>query len=194
MYAEFVDVAETAQLVRAALRREFPKTKFSVRSSRYAGGSDVDVRYIDGPPQPLVEAVVGPYRGGGFDGSIDLAYSRSAWLFPDGHAERAGTEGTAGSMGSVPSAPVGRQPAGARLVQFGADHLFVTRRLTPAGAERLADALSQWLGAPCHVRPQCRADSVPPDCVELVGTDPNAPLDSRFHHARQEVLNGLDLT
>ena len=46
-----VSLTDTAKLIRATLKAKFPGIKFSVRSSRYAGGSSIDVRWNDGPGQ-----------------------------------------------------------------------------------------------------------------------------------------------
>ncbi|HEY6731870.1 MAG TPA: LPD29 domain-containing protein [Solirubrobacterales bacterium] len=64
--------AETAKLVRAALKESFPGQKFSVRSSTYAGGASIDVTWIDGPTQPAVNEVVKQFEGATFDAMIDL--------------------------------------------------------------------------------------------------------------------------
>lgn len=67
-----IDTAEVAKIVRAELKKHFPAVKFSVHSSRYAGGSSIDVGWIDGPTVKAVEAVAGDYHGATFDGMIDL--------------------------------------------------------------------------------------------------------------------------
>ena len=48
--------AETAKLVRAALKRSFPGCRFSVRSSTYAGGAAIHVSWVDGPRSSDVDA------------------------------------------------------------------------------------------------------------------------------------------
>jgi hypothetical protein len=83
----YLTVAETAKLVRAALKREFPGVKFSVRSSSYAGGAAIDVTWTDGPQDDAVKAVTGRYSGADFDGMIDLKTYNSHWLYEDGHSE-----------------------------------------------------------------------------------------------------------
>lgn len=73
--ARYVDAAETAALVRQALKEAFPRTRFSVRSRRFAGGSSVDVAWTDGPAVAQVEAVVDRFEGRRFDGATDYAYT-----------------------------------------------------------------------------------------------------------------------
>jgi len=64
--------AETAKLVRRDLKAAFPGVKFSVRSSTYAGGASIHVRWIDGPVVADVDEVVGKYAGATFNGMIDM--------------------------------------------------------------------------------------------------------------------------
>lgn len=52
------DVTESAKDIRVILKAEWPKTKFSVRSERYAGGSSVDLTWTDGPTLTQVDQVV----------------------------------------------------------------------------------------------------------------------------------------
>lgn len=63
--------AETAQLVRTALKAAFPGVKFSVRSKTYSGGASIDVSWTDGPNRESVEHVIHPFEGATFDSSTD---------------------------------------------------------------------------------------------------------------------------
>lgn len=69
--SKFISCADTAKLLRAALKEAFPEIKFSVRSSVYAGGASIDVGWIDGPKGDQVEAIVKRFAGGSFDGMTD---------------------------------------------------------------------------------------------------------------------------
>lgn len=55
---EYRDIKAIAGDIRAALKREFPATKFSVRIDRFSGGSSCDVRYLDGPTVKQVNAAL----------------------------------------------------------------------------------------------------------------------------------------
>lgn len=68
----YLTPAETARFIRRALKREFPTTKFSVRSSSYSGGGSVRLLWTDGPTRKAVETVAKPYEGATFDPMIDL--------------------------------------------------------------------------------------------------------------------------
>lgn len=140
---EYVPVAEQARMIRKALAKAFPETKFYVRSHSYAGGASIDVRY-DGtaslevnasgryvrtykPGAPTLEAVrevTDPYSGGSFDGTIDLAYSIDRFVDEDGAIVGGESFGTVGSMGSHPGFSV-RPMKPARRVAFAGKYVFV---------------------------------------------------------------------
>ncbi len=64
--------AETAKLLRAALKEVFPITKFSVRSDTYAGGASIDVRWVDGPTSKDEQRICKQFDGADFDVMQDL--------------------------------------------------------------------------------------------------------------------------
>lgn len=144
--AERIDTVEQAKLIREALKRNFPGSKFSVRIDRYSGGSSVDIRWTDGPTESMVEDITNPYRGGGFDGMIDLAYSQSAWLLPDGTVRFAGTSGTEASRGSVPASFGSPMHPGARLVRFSGQYIGISRRISPEFQARCLEKVRDELG------------------------------------------------
>lgn len=140
----YLTCADTAKLVRKALKREFPTTKFSVRSSVYSGGASINVKWIDGPLQAQVQSVVSAYDGGDFDGMIDLKYSVETWLCPDGFAVPAYSGGTEGSMG-VHEGYAFAPPADAVLVHMGADFIFADRSDSREALEAAIDATcAKW--------------------------------------------------
>lgn len=132
MSKTYLSCAETAKLVRAALKKAFPGVKFSVRSDTYAGGASIRVGWTDGPSSKAVEAVTNAYAGGGFDGMIDMAYNKDSWLMPDGSAAFASSEGTTGSMGSYAPYSHPAPAAGAVKVSFGADYIFCNKSFSVA--------------------------------------------------------------
>lgn len=67
----YLSCAETAKVVRASLKESFPGVKFSVKSSTYAGGASITVRWTDGPTTKQVDAVIGHLESSYFDGMID---------------------------------------------------------------------------------------------------------------------------
>lgn len=142
----FISVADTAKLVRAALKKAFPGVKFSVRSRTYAGGASIDVGWTDGPLASQVEAIAKNYQGGGFDGMIDMAYSVEAWLLPDGSACFAKTTGTEGSKGVVPSGQTIPPSFKAERVRFGADYVFCNREYSAGMYRRAVDKVCRENG------------------------------------------------
>jgi hypothetical protein len=142
----YLSCAETAKLIRAQLKAKFPGIKFSVKSSVYAGGASIDVAWVDGPTGKMVDAIVKPFEGRGFDGMIDLAYSKTAYLMPDGSACFAQSEGTADSGGVYPADKAFKPVAEAERVQFGSNYVFTTRKYTPAFMERAVASFERKYG------------------------------------------------
>jgi Large polyvalent protein associated domain 29 len=64
--------AQTAKLLRKALKEAFPTTKFAVRPNSYADGVSVDVHWTDGPPSKEVQVLCNRFEGADFDGMQDL--------------------------------------------------------------------------------------------------------------------------
>ena len=145
----YLTCANTAKLVRKALKREFPGQKFSVRSDVYSGGASIDVRWTDGPRPADVDPVVKQFAGGRFDGSIDLAYSVTHYLRPDGEAMVERNPGTIGRMGSDPGYSnehlADLMPEGVEVVHFAADYVFTHREVSDYQADK--DAAIAWLYA-----------------------------------------------
>lgn len=127
--SEYVSVAETAKLVRRALKREFPGVRFSVRSNRYSGGASIDVGWTDGPQRDTVDKVVRPYSGADFDGMTDSTTYHATWLYPDGTVRNSDGKG-------------------ARLVHFMADYVFTERTFSAGYRERLERAVVFLAGDP----------------------------------------------
>lgn len=71
MASQYLSCAETAKLVRAALKESFPGVRFSVRSSVYSGGASITINYVNGPTYDAVKNVVAMFEGAYFDGMTD---------------------------------------------------------------------------------------------------------------------------
>lgn len=101
----YLSVADTAKLVRKALKADFPGVKFSVRSSSYSGGASIDVRWTDGPTEKSVRGkTLWLYTGGSFDGMTDsMSYHDSMVMTDDGP----------------------------QVVHFGADFVHGSREISP---------------------------------------------------------------
>lgn len=63
--------AETAKLIRTALKETFAGVKFSVRGREYSGGASIRIEWIDGPTTAQVEKITDRFKASYFDGSID---------------------------------------------------------------------------------------------------------------------------
>lgn len=71
MSTKYLTCAETAKLVRVALKEAFPDVKFGVRAKTYSGGASMTITWTDGPNNAQVEAIAKRFKGAYFDGSID---------------------------------------------------------------------------------------------------------------------------
>jgi len=145
---KYLSCAETAKLIRAQLKAEFPGVKFSVKSKTYSMGASITVKWTDGPTGKAVDAVVQVFSGAGFDGMIDMKYSKTAWLMPDGTASFRKTEGTTCSMGTVSSAQEMQPSFKAEAVHFGADYVFTNRCYSRPVYEAKVKDLCERYGQP----------------------------------------------
>lgn len=64
--------ARAAKNLKHELRHTFPGIKFAVRSSSFAGGGSIDIRWTAGPTTKEVTAITNKYQEGNFNGMIDL--------------------------------------------------------------------------------------------------------------------------
>ena len=153
---DYLSCAETAKLVRVALKEKFPGVKFSVRSSTYSGGASIRVGWVDGPTAKDVESVTRRYTGGivtargqpDFDGMIDLKTYNDSWLSPDGTAQLAHARGTESSRGSLPEIITSPPSPDARLVSFGADYIFADREISAEWREEILSEFERVIGRP----------------------------------------------
>lgn len=177
--ADWIAAAGVAKLVRARVKADFPGVKFSVRTSTYSMGASITVSWCDGPTTKEVDEAVRQYGGSGFDGSIDLKYSWSSWLLPDGSAQVAHSPGTSGSMGYDEPIDTDKPHPDARLVRFGANYVFTSRTVT--GNTRGAEIdFNERVG-----RDLCALQGVEyagPDTLELLGAGDRDSV--RYHVAR----------
>lgn len=75
---KYISCADTAKLLRAALKEAFPETKFSVRSKTYSGGASISVEYENGPSVTKADQVANQFAGADFDGMQDLKTYKEA--------------------------------------------------------------------------------------------------------------------
>lgn len=128
----YVGSTDTARLIRAALKARFPRTKFSVRTDKSSLSAAINIHWVDGPTEALVDALVQPFAGAGFDGMTDYKYTIGSWLLPDGTAATRSVKAHYGTDGETIEA----QADGALPVHFGADFVFTRRTNSPEAMRR----------------------------------------------------------
>ena len=153
-HPRYIDVVEVAKLVRRLLKRNFPEVKFSVRSSRYAGGSSIHVTWEAGPQQTDVHSVVSQYEGSRIDGDYSPR-SVYHYLRPDGEAMVAYNPASSAVGAFEPEGEDNRilarvMPPDIEWVHFGAD--FVLCHREPSEAEA-AEMKRQFEEARANRRP-----------------------------------------
>ncbi len=125
---EYLSCAETAGLLRKALKQSFPTVKFGVRSKVYSGGASIDVSWTDGPRTSAVERISGQFAGANFDGMVDLKTYNAHYLAPNGSPVLAHIGGSGAYIEEADFAPP--DVPDVRHVSFGADFVFCSRRIT----------------------------------------------------------------
>jgi len=136
----YIYAADTARLIRSALKLAFPGFPFTVRSQSYSGGSSVHVAWIDGPSKDRVDDALSGFAGKGFDGCIDLEYSSDCYITRAGTVGFARTGGTEGSHGSVPSIDAA-VPPGATIVSFSS---YISTQRDYSGQQPPFDQYWAW--------------------------------------------------
>lgn len=58
MSTQVITTTETAKAIRHILKNKFAGVKFTVRSSSFAGGNAVDIKWIDGPTEKKIESAI----------------------------------------------------------------------------------------------------------------------------------------
>lgn len=144
--ARYVSLAETNKILRAHLKRAFPGTKFGVRGSSYSGGSSTDITWTDGPTRAQVEAVTDAYSSRGFDGMIDMAYSKTSWLLPTGEIVRGYSHGTENAAGSVEGYAIPKPHPQAEAVHSGIGYVHCRRTESPVFVETVRAAIARLSG------------------------------------------------
>jgi hypothetical protein len=75
-HTKYISCADTAKLLRQALKEAFSGIKFTVKSKTYSGGASISIGWTDGPNSSQVKTVADSFEGSYFDGGIDYKGSR----------------------------------------------------------------------------------------------------------------------
>lgn len=142
----YLGLAESNKILRAHLKRAFPGKKFTVRGSSYSGGSSTDIAWTDGPTLKQVEAVASAYSSRGFDGMIDMSYSKTSWLLPSGEIVTGFSGGTESAAGSVEGYVFPKPHPEAEAVSSGIGYVHCRRTESPAFVETVRTAIARLSG------------------------------------------------
>lgn len=143
----WIDTAEVAKLIRKHLKKNFAGVKFSVRISRYSGGSSINVNWTDGPTVKQVETVTHPFQGNRFDGMIDLQYHASQWYCEEHGARVAEIYGHGNGLDAIGAS---RCCAKSEHVNMGAGYIFESRDLSDEFLGELAAQVRKESGMPAE--------------------------------------------
>lgn len=135
--SRLIPTVEVAKIIRKRLKAAFPTVKFSVRKD----SNSIDVTWTDGPTNKMVEAITGDYKGGGFDGMIDMGFSIDHWLSPDGSVIVARNPGTLGQHGTIEPVNNEKPCEGAELVHFGSKYISLNREFSLEMRNRALDSV-----------------------------------------------------
>lgn len=141
---------ETAKLIRAHLKREFPGFKFNVRTDSTT--NSISIRWTDGPTTNRVERITDGFAGARFQTMTDCNYGAHSWYCPEHGASAAQTYGS--DYEGDNRIHKSRCCSSAEYVHFGTRFVTTTRSLSHDFVEELA----------VQIRKDC-------------GMDPKAPLD-----------------
>jgi hypothetical protein len=127
-----ISCADTAKLLRAALKSAFPGVAFSVKSKTYSMGASITVSWTDGPSSPEVTKVCNRFECADFDGMTDCKNYRHHARLANGEIVRFGrSEGL---------------PDGAEEVHLRADYIFTDRTYSREFLERVAKKTADYWG------------------------------------------------
>lgn len=149
----YIDTAEVAKLVRKHLKKAFPELParfFSVRLSRYSGGSSISVNWTDGPTDAEVEKVTHAFGSARFEGMSDCQYSADQWYCDDHGCRTSHTYG--GDAFCRTGIENSRCCAKAELVTMLSGYIHENRRLSPEFEARLEAQVRREAGMDETVR------------------------------------------
>jgi len=133
METEWIAVTEVAKMIRAALKAEYPGTKFSVRKDHRA----IDIAWTDGPSLDAIESLGRMYNGASFDSMIDLESSIIRYRMPSG-------ELIVAHDGKVPEGAVAK-------VMFSNSYVFARRAISEEFGQKLAAKTSEYWGVTIEI-------------------------------------------
>jgi hypothetical protein len=137
--------AQTAKLVRAALKTAFPPIKFFVTSRPRS----VKVCWVDGPSGESVCDVVEPFSWKRYDGRIASEYTIDAWI-KNGRIVGHRCVGAISSRGRVDPYGLEAPELGCELVNFGT-WVSISHIMSATQARKAAAQVSAYFSVPMPI-------------------------------------------
>jgi hypothetical protein len=81
--ANVMAVKDDAKEIRQTLKKQFPLTKFSVRSKPYSMGSSINVSWLDGPTKKEIEAIAQIKKQVSYDSCGEILSGGNQFVFCD---------------------------------------------------------------------------------------------------------------
>lgn len=189
--------AEASKMLKAELRKQYPRAKFSVRLSRWT----IQVHYTDGPPIEDVKRIARGYEGKGFDGMIDLEYGYDHHLCAVHGMLQTGSQGTEDSRGVRPAFRDRPCCDRAEAVNLCTDYVFVERDLSLAAKASMVALCNAMRVGPemlirdnsfCVLATGSYFYSDMRDLMDMVRaadlTDPNTPVLAEEHQRQLQQM------
>ncbi|DBA34824.1 MAG: hypothetical protein HXS54_06060 [Theionarchaea archaeon] len=123
----WIKASAQAALIKKALQREFPSTKFSVCSSTYSGGASVNITWTDGPCSSEVSKIANQFEGLSSDEIFDTKYSWDTWLLPSEYWDQVTDHIYCVTAKRIESSEVQPPIPNAIMVKFSAAYIHTRR-------------------------------------------------------------------
>lgn len=121
---------DITQFIRDALKANFPKTKFSVRTEQRAATLAVSLQWLDGPTPAEVDGTIAEFKTLSTNPLTRAPGSPTRWLLPDGSTLSAAPTADQTTAGGNGLCALTRPDPAAELVSIGSVSIATIRNTT----------------------------------------------------------------
>ena len=179
---KYLSCAETAKLIRQALKQNFPLIKFSVYCKR---GGSINVTWNNGPTTKQVDKIAGQFEGSGFDGMQDLSYPIEHYITKDGTVCLAEIHHNLDHKKF-------EAPPDSEKVQFGSRFVFCYRNISPQYTKEVAEKIANDYGLDAQI--EIKRSGLGGDYCEVPYTHLSSNYSKTLNQAVNDWFNEIDLT